>query len=134
MGSHSHRSVGTPRSAGGTMPTLTPEPALPLDSDGMAWISTGPGKSFRPLRFAADGWSELMRLEPGSAVAPPPNTGEVHPFNRAGPREIFGTGEQVGPGRYVYEPTGTIDGWAAIGDEPCVVHIKVTATIEYLGD
>ena len=35
----------------------------------MPWMPTGPGKTFRPLRFAADGWSELMRLEPGSAVA-----------------------------------------------------------------
>jgi hypothetical protein len=40
----------------------------------------------------------------------------------------------TGPGNYVYEPAGTIDGWAAIGDEPCVVHIKVTGTIEYLGE
>ena len=48
---------------------MTFEPARPLDTDGMPWIPTGPGKSFRPLRFAGDGWSELMRLEPGSAVA-----------------------------------------------------------------
>ena len=51
------------------MRNTTFEPARPLDTDGMPWIPTGPGKSFRPLRFAADGWSELMRLEPGSAVA-----------------------------------------------------------------
>jgi len=51
------------------MRNMTFEPARPLDTDGMPWIPTGPGKSFRPLRFAADGWSELMRLEPGSAVA-----------------------------------------------------------------
>ena len=41
------------------MPKLIPEPALPVDTDGMLWIATGPGKSFRPLPFAADGWSEL---------------------------------------------------------------------------
>jgi 2,4'-dihydroxyacetophenone dioxygenase len=70
------------------MRNMTFEPARPLDTDGMPWIPTGPGKSFRPLRFAADGWSELMRLEPGSAV----------------------------------------------GDEPCVVYIKVTGAIEYLGE
>ena len=62
------------------------------------------------------------------------HTGEVHAFNLAGTREIFGTGERVGPGNYVYEPACTIDGWAAIGVEPCVVHIKVTGTIEYLGE
>ena len=113
---------------------LTFEPARPIDTDRMPWIPTGPGKSFRPLRVAEDGWSELMRLEPGSAVAVHRHTGEVHAFNLAGTREIFGTGERVGPGNYVYEPAGTIDGWAAIGVEPCVVHIKVTGTIEYLGE
>ena len=116
------------------MPKLTPEPALPVDTDGMPWIATGPGKSFRPLRFAADGWSELMRLEPGSAVALHRHTGEVHAFNISGTREILGTGELVGPGSYVYEPAGTVDGWGAVGDEPCVVHIKVIGTIEYLDD
>jgi quercetin dioxygenase-like cupin family protein len=73
-----------------------------------------------------------MRLEPGSAVALHRHTGEVHAFNIRGTREILGTGELVGPGGYVYEPAGTVDGWGAIGDEPCVVHIKVTGTIEYL--
>jgi 2,4'-dihydroxyacetophenone dioxygenase len=116
------------------MRQLTPDPALPVDTDGMPWIATGPGKSFRPLRFAADGWSELMRLEPGSAVALHRHTGEVHAFNIRGTREILGTGELVGPGGYMYEPAGTVDGWGAIGDEPCVVHIKVTGTIEYLDD
>ena len=116
------------------MPKVTPEPALPVETDGMPWIPTGPGKSFRPLRFAADGWSELMRLEPGSAVALHRHTGEVHAYNVSGTREILGSGELVGPGGYVYEPAGTVDGWGAVGDEPCVVHIKVTGIIEYLDD
>jgi 2,4'-dihydroxyacetophenone dioxygenase len=115
------------------MHDVTFELARPLDTGGMPWIPTGAGKSFRPLRFAADGWSELMRLEPGSSVAVHRHTGEVHAFNLSGAREIFGTGEVVGPGAYVYEPAGTVDGWGAIGDEPCVIHIKVVGTIEYLG-
>jgi len=115
------------------MQDVTFELARPLDTGAMPWISTGTGKSFRPLRFAADGWSELMRLEPGSSVAVHRHTGEVHAFNLSGTREIVGTGELVGPGAYVYEPAGTVDGWGAIGDEPCVIHIKVVGTIEYLG-
>ena len=79
------------------MPRMTFEPARPIDTDSMPWIPTGPGKSFRPLRFAEDGWSELMRLEPGGTVAVHRHTGEVHAFNLAGTREIFGTGERVGP-------------------------------------
>ena len=112
---------------------VTFEPAQPLDTGVMSWIPTGPGKSFRPLRFAADGWSELMRLEPGSTVAVHRHTGEVHAFNLAGTREIFGTGERVGPGSYVYEPAGMIDAWGAVGDGPCVVHITVAGVIECLG-
>ena len=92
------------------------------------------GQVVPPLHFAADGWSELMRLEPGSAVAVHRHAGEVHAFTLAGTREIFGTGERVGPGSYVHEPAGTIDGWAAIGEEPCVVPIKVTGAIEYLAE
>jgi hypothetical protein len=74
------------------------EPARLLDTDSMPWIPTGPGKAFRPLRFAADGWSELMRLEPGSAVPLHRYTGDVHAFNLSGAREIFGAGERVGLG------------------------------------
>ena len=75
-----------------------------------------------------------MRLEPGSTVAVHRHSGEVHAFNLAGTREILGTGERVGPGSYVYEPAGMIDGWGAVGDGPCVVHIKVAGVIEYLGE
>ncbi|HEY3035176.1 MAG TPA: zinc-binding dehydrogenase [Streptosporangiaceae bacterium] len=116
------------------MSNVTAERAWPLDTEGMDWIPTGPGKSFRPLRFAEDGWSELMRLEPGSVVGLHRHTGDVHAFNLSGTREIIGTGEIVGPGGYVYEPPGTIDIWGAVGDVPCVVHIKVTGAVEYLDD
>jgi 2,4'-dihydroxyacetophenone dioxygenase len=108
--------------------------AWPLDTENMDWIPTGSGKSFRPLRFAPDGWSELMHLEPGSVVALHRHSGDVHALNLSGSREIIGTGEVVGPGGYVYEPPGTIDSWGAIGTQPCIVHIKVTGDIEYLGE
>ena len=116
------------------MRPATFEPARPLDTGSMPWIATGPGKAFRPLRFAADGWSELMRLEPGCAVPLHRHTGDVHAYGLSGTRQILGTGERVGPGNYVYEPAGTIDGWAAAGAEPCVIHLKVASVIEYLGD
>lgn len=109
------------------------DPAFPLDTEAMDWIPTGPGKSFRPLRFDADGWSELMRLEPGSGVPMHRHSGDVHAYCLAGTREILGTGEIAGPGSYVYEPGGTAGAWRAIGDEPCVLHLKITGTIDYLG-
>jgi 2,4'-dihydroxyacetophenone dioxygenase len=33
----------------------------------------------------------------------------------------------------VYEPDGTLDAWRAIGDGPCVLHLKITGTIDYIG-
>jgi 2,4'-dihydroxyacetophenone dioxygenase len=104
----------------------------PLDTEQMEWIPTGPGKSFRPLRFESGGWSELMRLEPGSVVALHRHTGEVHAYGLSGTRQILGTGEIAGPGSYAYEPAGTVDAWQAVGDRPCVLHLKITGAIEYL--
>jgi 2,4'-dihydroxyacetophenone dioxygenase len=112
--------------------TTAPELALPLHTEDMTWIPTGEGKSFRPLRFEANGWSELMRLEPGAVVSLHRHTGDVHAYNLSGTRQILGTGELVGPGDFVYEPTGTIDSWQAIGDTTCIVHIKVVGAVEYL--
>ena len=109
------------------------DPAFPLDTGQMDWIPTGPGKSFRPLRFEPGGWSELMRLEPGSVVALHRHTGEVHAYGLSGTRQILGTSETAGPGSYVYEPAGTVDAWQAVGDHPCVLHLKITGAIQYIG-
>jgi anti-sigma factor ChrR (cupin superfamily) len=116
------------------IPATEPEPADCLRTEGMPWIATSPGKSFRPLRFDVDGWSELMRLEPGSLVARHRHTGDVHAFNLSGSRRILESGEVVGPGDYVYEPAGLIDAWEAVGDRPCIVHIKILGAVEYLDD
>ncbi len=47
---------------------------------------------------------------------------------------ILSTGEIVGPGDYVYERAGNTDTWQAIGDEPCIVHIKITGAVQHLDD
>ena len=67
---------------------VTFQPAEPLDTGGMPWIPTGPDKSLRPLRFAADGWSELRRLEPGSTVALHRHTGEMHALRNSSPARL----------------------------------------------
>jgi 2,4'-dihydroxyacetophenone dioxygenase len=114
---------------------MNPAPsAHPLRTQAMAWIPTGGGKAFRPLRFEAGGWSELMYLEPGSLVPLHRHTGDVHAYNLSGSRLIIATGEVVGPGDYVYEPPGNVDAWQAVGDEPCVVHIKITGAVEYFDE
>jgi quercetin dioxygenase-like cupin family protein len=74
-----------------------------------------------------------MSLQPGSGVPMHRHNGDVHVYCLTGTREILGTGEIAGPGSYVYEPGGTVDAWRAIGDEPCVLHLKITGTIDYVG-
>ena len=106
----------------------------PVRTEDMAWIPTGDGKSFRPLRFDPDGWSELMRLDPGSVVGLHRHTGEVHAFTLAGARQILGTEEILTAGDYLHEPAGNVDSWRAVGEEPCVVHIHITGAVEYLDD
>ena len=73
-----------------------------------------------------------MRVEPGHGAGLHRHTGPVHAFNLAGTRRILGSGELVGPGDYTYEPGGMVDGWQAIGDEACIVHLHITGVVEYL--
>jgi quercetin dioxygenase-like cupin family protein len=105
----------------------------PIAADTLPWVPLGPGKSFKPLRFlAADrGFVELLRLEPGQAIARHRHTGEVHAFNLQGWRELD-TGERIGPGDYVYEPEGNVDSWKVVGDETLIVLVVVMGAVEYL--
>jgi 2,4'-dihydroxyacetophenone dioxygenase len=106
-----------------------------LDSHAIDWIPAGPGLSFKPLAFRPDnaGWVQLLRLDPGTTIPRHRHTGEVHAFNLAGHRLILGTDQVVGPQTYVHERPGDVDSWMAIGDVPCVVHVDVLGTVEYLG-
>lgn len=101
-----------------------------LDSE---WIVEGEGKWSRPLQFLPGdtGWVELMRLAPGVKLGLHRHTGHVHALNVEGYRQL-GTGEQLGPHAYVYEPEGNVDWWQATGDKPLVVFVVVTGAVEYL--
>lgn len=105
-----------------------------LSAEHTQWIPTGPGKSFRPVHFDDHGWTELMRVEPGALVARHHHTGEVHGFNLSGQRELIEAGLVVGPGDYVYEPQGNIDSWRGVGDEPCIIHIRVVGEVEFFDE
>jgi quercetin dioxygenase-like cupin family protein len=108
----------------------------PLNPEEIPWIPLGPGESFKPLRFLSDdrGRALLLRLEPGIVVPKHRHLGEVHGFNLAGRRKLLETGEIVGPGGYVYEPSGNVDSWMAVGSDPVVVHIIAYGAMEYLGE
>lgn len=110
--------------------------SLPIDTTELPWIPLGPGESFKPLRLLDGdrGRALLLRLDPGTVVPLHRHLGEVHAYNLAGRRKLLETGRVVGPGGYVYEPTGNIDSWMAVGDEPVVVHITAFGDMEYLGE
>jgi len=121
-----------------TMPTLSRAtevflPAHVLAQDGVPWVPLPSGKSFKPLRFLRGdrGFVELLRLAPGEAIPLHRHTGEVHAFNLEGSRQLC-TGEVIWPGDYVYEPTGNIDSWTAIGEVPLIVLVIVMGAVEYL--
>ena len=107
-----------------------PGPAWVPTAD-LAWVPTGPGTAFRPLRFWEGGWSELMRLEPGATVARHRHTGAVDAYVLEGTR-LLPSGERLGPGGFQHEPAGTVDTWSASGSEACVVHLRIEGDIEYL--
>jgi 2,4'-dihydroxyacetophenone dioxygenase len=107
-----------------------------LDTNDVAWIPAGAGLSFKPLAYLAGnaGWVQLLRLEPGTVIPRHRHTGEVHAINVSGQRMLIDTGEVIGPWTYVHESPGDVDTWMAIGDEPCIVHIEVRGTVEYLDE
>jgi 2,4'-dihydroxyacetophenone dioxygenase len=108
----------------------------PFATAALDWIPIVEGLSFKPITYFPDdtGWQLLLRLEPGTVVPPHRHTGEVHAFNLSGSRLLINTGEEIGPGTYVYEPAGNRDTWKAIGDQPCIVHVEVNGRIEYLDE
>lgn len=107
-----------------------------LDTTQLDWIPLAEGLSFKPLTFFPDdaGYQLLLRLMPGTVIPRHRHTGEIHAFNISGTRRILTTGEDIGPGTYLYEPVGNTDTWQAVGDEPCVVHIEANGRIDYLDE
>lgn len=99
----------------------------------MAWVPTGPGAAFRPLRFWEGSWSEVMRPEPGTGVALHRHHGPLDSYGLEGCR-LVPSGAGFGPECYQHEPAGTVDEWTATGVEACVVHLRIEGDIEYLGD
>lgn len=102
--------------------------------EALPWQPITPGFQMKVIRGGTsddDTRVLLLRVEPGTVIERHRHTGEVHALNLAGQRELE-TGEIIGPGAYVYEPSGNVDSWRAIGDEPCIVFLTARGAIEYL--
>ena len=97
-----------------------------IDTTTFEWVPLGTGLSFEPLRFFADdsGYRLLLRIEPGTTVAPHRHTGEIHAYDNSGSRRIITTGDVIGPGTYVDEPVGNEDSREAVGESQGVGPIR----------
>jgi len=104
-----------------------------VSTEAVPWVPLAPGKWFRPVRFFPGGWSQLLRLAPGAGVALHRHTGPVEAFVLAGRRRLD-TGEELGPGDHTYEPEGTLDAWYAVGEEDCIVHLRLEGACVFLDD
>jgi quercetin dioxygenase-like cupin family protein len=114
------------------MTTFALSPAI----ESLPWLPVSPGFDLKLVRGGTDDDTRalILRLQPGTVVARHRHTGEIHALHLAGQRKLLDTGEIIGPGGYVYEPTGNIDSWMAVGDEPLVIFLTARGAIEYLDD
>lgn len=112
------------------------ETVRPVEATSLPWQPISPGFSLKALRATTDREARvlLLRLEPGTVIPRHRHSGEVHAYNLAGRRKLLETGEVVGPGGYVHEPTGNVDSWMAVGDETLVVLVVVRGAVEYLDE
>jgi 2,4'-dihydroxyacetophenone dioxygenase len=117
----------------GLQPHVRAHVASALQRAGLdTWIPEGPGKWSLPLKFLPEGgWVELMRLEPGTKLPLHRHHGEVHGLNLQGQRRLD-DGRIIGVGDYVFEPTGNVDSWEAVGDEVLVLHVVVRGDVDYV--
>lgn len=108
-------------------------PARIARANDTPWIPESPVKSWKPLRFFGDGrgFVEMMRMSPGAIMPLHRHTGEIHAFNLEGER-LLCTGERIGPGEYVYEPSGNTDWWRVVGDVPLTVLVVVHGEVEFI--
>jgi len=118
----------------GLQPHVHAAVAAALQRAGLdGWIPEGPGKWSLPLQFLPEGggWVELMRLEPGTKLTLHRHHAEVHGLNLQGQRRLD-DGRIIGAGDYVFEPTGNVDSWEAVGDEVLVLHVVVRGDVDYV--
>ncbi len=112
---------------------MTHLPIPKADLEALPWQPLAPGFSMKLIRGGSDDDTRalLLRLEPGTVVGRHRHDGEIHAFNLSGTRRLD-SGEEIGPGGYVYEPPGNVDSWSAIGDVPVVIFLTAKGAIEYL--
>ena len=109
---------------------------IALELDSLPWQPIFPGFSLKLVRGGTDSDTRvlLLRLEPGTVIEKHRHHGEVHALNLSGYRRILESGQEIGPGGYVYEPEGNEDSWMAVGDLPVIVFATVRGAMDTLDE
>jgi 2,4'-dihydroxyacetophenone dioxygenase len=111
------------------------EAKLSPEIDALPWQPVAPGFTLKLIRGGGDDDTRvlILRLEPGTVIGRHRHHGEIHALNLAGTRRLD-SGEEIGPGGFVYEPPGNVDSWMAVGDVPVIVFLTARGAIEYLDE
>jgi 2,4'-dihydroxyacetophenone dioxygenase len=102
--------------------------STPIESDRLAWMPLADGISTRPLRFAGQERTQMLKVEPGVSVGLHSHGGFVHAYTVSGARRLD-DGVVAGAGSYVFEPSGNRDCWECEGDEPVVLFIHMSGAL-----
>lgn len=112
---------------------MQPLTSTPIAADSLPWMPLAPGIATKPLRFAGEERTQLLKVDPGTSVGLHAHSGFVHAYTISGARRLDGD-VVAGPGSYVFEPNGNRDCWECAGDEPVVLFIHMTGALVSLGE
>jgi 2,4'-dihydroxyacetophenone dioxygenase len=102
--------------------------STPIKTRDLPWMPLADGISTRPLRFAGQERTQLLKVEPSISVGLHSHGGFVHAYAVSGSRRLDG-GVIAGPGSYVFEPCGNRDCWECAGDEPVILFIHMSGAL-----
>jgi 2,4'-dihydroxyacetophenone dioxygenase len=107
--------------------------SMPIDTTTLPWMPLSAGIATRPLRFAGEERTQLLKVEPGISVGLHSHGGFVHAYTLTGSRRLD-KGVIAGPGSYVFEPSGNRDCWECAGDEPVILFIHMSGALVSLDE
>lgn len=102
--------------------------SVPIDTNALPWMPLAEGIATRPLRFAGEERTQLLKVEPGVSVGLHSHGGFVHAYTLSGSRLLDG-GVIAGAGSYVFEPRGNRDCWECADDEPVILFIHMSGAL-----
>ena len=69
---------------------MQPLTSPPIAADSLPWMPLAPGIATRPLRFAGEERTQLLKVDPGTSVGLHAHSGFVHAYTISGARRLDG--------------------------------------------